>query len=147
MDDIIKKEGNHVFIGDKIFSGHYNYEEFKIIYKRRCDRLLNIIRSSKNILFCRFEGNAIFYNKEDIDNFINSILSINKNIDNIKILLITPGIELEHPSLIKVIYNKHHSDPYCKSKEINNLFINTLEEIGYDLNYTTNTVFTDRPDI
>ena len=55
----------------------------------------------------------------------------------------TPYIGLEHPSLIKVIYNKHHTDPYCKSKEINDLFVNSLQRIGYDLNNTLDVDFTD----
>ena len=41
-DDIIKQKGTHVLIGENIYSGHYNLDEFKTIYKRRRDRLLNI---------------------------------------------------------------------------------------------------------
>lgn len=132
-DDIIKEGKDHVFLGDTIYSGHYKYEEFKLIYKRRRNRLLDTILSSKKILFCRFEANSVIYTQEDIENFISSILMINSNLDDVKLMIITPGLELEHPSLIKVLYDKHMSDPYCESKEINDLFVTSLKNIGYDV--------------
>lgn len=55
--------------------------------------------------------------------------------------LITPGIELEHPSLVKAIYNKE--DPYCNNKDLHDLFVNTLQEIGYDCTNTLDICFTD----
>jgi len=145
--DIIKQVGTHVFIGDKIYSGHYKYEEFNNIYQRRRDRLVNTIKENKKILFCRFELGPIIYSKEDIDNFINSISIINSDLEDIKLLIISPEMELEHPSLIKLVYDKHSSDPYCKSKEINDLFVNTLQKIGYDLEDTLDVCFTDISDL
>lgn len=147
-NNIVTTNNTHIFIGDKIFSVHYSYANFKTIYERRRTRLLNDIKSSKKILFCRFEGfeggDTIVYNKEDIDDFINSILTINTNLEDIKILLISPNkTGLDHPSLINVMYDKHASDPYCKSQEINELFVNTLRKIGYNLNDTTDMCFTD----
>ena len=143
--DIIKVLNNNVFIGDNIYSGHYTYESIQNIYQRRRNRLINIIKSSKNILFCRFEYHSIDYSKKDIDDFINSILAINPDIEHVKLFIISPphNTELEHPSLINVMYDKHHTDPYCKSQEINDLFINSLEKIGYNLKDTNNIYFTD----
>lgn len=146
-DDIIKQKGNTIYIGDNIESNHYTYENFKLIYQRRRNRLLNIILSSKKILFCRFEGTPITYCKEDIDNFIKTVLSINENLEDIKLMLITPDLEFEHPSVIKVWYDKHKDDPYCKSKEINDLFTNTLHTLGYDIKDTVDTMFTDMSDL
>ena len=144
-DDILQTKNIHIFIGDNIYSSHYKLENFKLVYQRRRNRMINIL-SSKKILFCRFESTSIEYNKEDIDNFINSLRIINKNLSEIKLLLITPGIELEHPALIKVLYNKHGSDPYCKSNEINDLFVNTLQKIGYDINDKVDVCFNDNTD-
>lgn len=143
-NDIIKKKNNHIYIGDEIYTGHYNYEDFKTIYQRRRDRMIDIIKSNNKILFCRFEEKTSCYDKTDIDDFINSILIINPKLSKLNLLLITPMIELEHPSLIKIIYNNHKNDPYCNGQEINNLFINTLESIGYNLENTSDILFTDK---
>jgi len=142
--DIIKMIDRHVFIGDRLFSAHYTYENFVPIYQRRRDRLITTIKSSKNILFTRFESANNVYNKNDIDNFINSIILINPNIENIKLFLISPNEdELNHPSISKIFYNNHHNDCYCQSFEINNLFITELEKIGYNIKDTTEIYFTD----
>jgi len=53
-------------------------------------------------------------------------------------------MELEHPSLIKVIFTEE--DPFSKSKKLNNLFINSLKNIGYDVNDKTDIPFTDISD-
>jgi hypothetical protein len=142
-EGILKQVNKNIFIGDAINSMHYKLDDFKSMYKRRRDRLVHTIVSSKKILFCRFEANTIEYTKEHIDNFIKAILSINTNLSEIKLLLITPGLKLEHPSLIKVLYNKHTKDPYCKTKEINDLFTNSLQGLGYDIAKTVDIPFTD----
>lgn len=61
-EDIITAKDNQVFIDNALNSIHYNYENFTEIYKRRKDRLINTIKSSKNALFCRFEPDVIDYN-------------------------------------------------------------------------------------
>ena len=146
-EDIIQSKGSHIYIGENIYSSHYNLDNFKRIYQRRRNRLLDIILSSKKILLCRFEYESIEYSKEDIDSFFQSLLSINKNLVDIKLMLITPGLKLEHTDLIKILYNKHKSDPYCESKEINDLFVNSLEKIGVDVKDTNDTKFTDISDV
>jgi hypothetical protein len=146
-DDIVTEKKGNIFMGESIYTSHYSLEDYKPIYKRRRERLLDIIRSSKTILFCRFEASPIVYTKKDIDDFLNSILNINSNITDIKLLLITPKLDLEHPNVMKVFYNKHSTDPYCKSDEINNLFADALQKIGYDCTQKVNTVFTDRSEL
>jgi hypothetical protein len=146
--DIIKYENNHVYIGDNIKSMHYNNVNFKTIYERRRNRFLDTIISSKKILFYRFEGANNTYMKEDIDSFINLILSINRNLEDIKLVLITTTLqEIQHPSLINMVYTKHACDPYCKGEEINNFFIDSLKAVGYDIETTHNLSFTDMSDI
>ena len=144
-NDIIKQNNNHIYINDEnIFTSHYNIENFKPIYERRRDRLLDSIKNNSRILFVRFEGNNNIYKHEDIDEFINIIKIINPNCKEIKLFLITPNeIKLEHPLLISEFYNKHHEDPYCNSSEINELFVNTLNKIGYNTNDTFNISFND----
>jgi hypothetical protein len=144
---IIKQIGRKVYIGNNINSDHYTYEDFKTIYQRRRSRLLSTIKSSKKILFCRFEAKPVAYTKEDIDAFINTVLMINKDLEDIKLLLIGPSRKFEHPSLIKVTHDNHSADPYCKGKEINDLFVNTLKKVGYNLNDTTNVCFTDTSEL
>ena len=144
---IIKQIGRKVYIGNNINSDHYTCEEFKTIYQRRRSRLLSTIKTSKRILFCRFEAKPDAYTKEDIDAFINTILMINKYLEDIKLLLIGPSRKFEHPSLIKVIHDNHSADPYCTGKEINELFVNTLKTVGYDLKDTTNVCNTDKSEL
>ena len=81
--DIIQERAPYIYMGDHIYSAHYTYDKFKDIYQRRRDRLLSRILSSKKILFCRFEANAVNYTNDDIDNFLKSVLHINKNIEDI----------------------------------------------------------------
>jgi hypothetical protein len=143
--DIIEARNTHVYIGDSIFSGHYNYHEYKSIYERRRNRLVNSIQSSKKILFCRFEAEPKGLSKDDIDLFIKLISTINPNLHEIKLLLFGPNIQSEHPSLIKVFYDKHKSDLKCEGKEINDLFVNTLRKLGYDCK-KNDISFTDKSD-
>ena len=145
-DNILKQTGIHVRIGSNIYSSHYKLKDFKLIYKRRRDRLLESIILSKRIVFCRFESKSIEYSKEDIDNFINAVLMINKNLLEIKLLLITPCLELEHPAVTKVFFDNFGTDQFCRTKEVNDLFVNTLIKIGYNINDTTDVCFNDKSD-
>jgi len=144
-DIIQQKNDTQIYIGEEdIFSSHYNIENFKPIYERRRDRLLDCIKNNSRILFVRFEGNTNIYSPIDIDEFINVIKSINPKNEVIKLFLISPNEnELKHPDLISKFYNKHHEDSYCKSREINELFVNTLNEIGYNINTIYDISFND----
>ena len=62
-------------------------------------------------------------------------------------MLISPnGNGLNHPSLINIFYDKHATDPYCVSKEINDIFMKSLRAIGYNVNDTSELTFTDKSD-
>lgn len=145
-NDIIKSNDNKIYIDDyNIYSGHYKYEEFKPIYLRRRDRLLDCINNNNNILFVRFESSINIYTNKDIDDFINVIKYINPNCDKIKLLLITPNENiLHHPYLITEFYNKHSTDPYCETTEINDLFITALRKNGYNTENTIDISFDDK---
>lgn len=146
--DIVKDGGYHTYIeNNTIFSGHYKYSEFKEIYIRRRNRLIETILNNNRLLFVRFEGSHILYETSDIDEFINSIKHINPSCD-VKLLLISPNEkEIEHPSLISAFYDKQSSDPYCRGKEINDFFINTLQSIGYNIHNTFENTFTDLSEV
>jgi len=112
-----------------IHTTHYTNDEFKDIFIRRRERLLNTIRSNKRIIFIRFEG-IIYkkYTKSDIEDFIEAIQAINPQCD-FKLLLISPTQDVpEHPLLITEFYDKHIEDLYCKGKEVNDFFRHILEK-------------------
>jgi hypothetical protein len=149
-DTIVKpRQGSPgVCIDDTIVSGHYTYSEFKAIYLRRRDRLLDVIRRNRKLLFLRFEAEVNRYTHKDIEDFIAVIKLINPLVEDVKLLLITPNTTASvHPSLITVFYNKHGGDPYCTSKEINELFLNSLETIGYNINDILEATFTDKSEV
>jgi hypothetical protein len=130
-------------MNSNIHTSHYTLSEFKPIYERRRNRLIESIQN-KNLLFIRFDKNFHIYDKGHIEYFISIIKDINPDA-NIKFLIISPNyIMLDHPSVITVFYDKHHEDPYCKGKEINDLFINALQSIGYDISSTTDITFDDK---
>jgi hypothetical protein len=144
--DIIKQEGEKIYMNSTIHTSHYTLSEFKPIYERRRNRLIESIQN-KNLLFIRFDKNFYLYNKEDIDNFIRVIKVMNPDA-NIKLLLISPNyLMIDHPSVICVFYDKHHEDPYCKGEEINELFINALQRVGYDISSTNDIIFDDKSTI
>lgn len=142
-NDILQCKGPNIYIGENVFSGHYTIDEFKQIYERRRNRLVDMIKTSKKILFTRFEAHPVNYSNQDLDNFKNSILTINNNVEEIKLLVIAPFMELENPFLIKIVYDKHESDPFCKSDEINELFIGNLKKLGYNFSDLSNEKITD----
>jgi len=145
---IITATHRYIYIGNEnIYSEHYKLDEFKDIYIRRRDRLLETIQESTSILFIRFEGSIIInnYTHKEIDEFISIIRKINPSLEKITLLLITNNpIKLEHPSVVEVFYNKHSSDPMCTGAEINTIFINALRSVGYDTTNTITTIFTDK---
>ena len=49
--NVLSTRDDNIFINDVIFSGHYKIDEFKYIYTRRRNRMINVIKHSKNILF------------------------------------------------------------------------------------------------
>lgn len=134
----VSQKGEHVCIDDyNIFSGHYKIDEYMPIYLRRRDRFIETIKQNNKILFIRVEINSSnIYKTEDIDRFVESIKRINKNCDEMKLLLIRPDNNgVEHPFVI----NK------CCIGEIPiDIFVNILQEIGYDTMETKDIEFNDK---
>lgn len=112
-----------------IRSAHYTVEQFPALFERRKHRLLDSIRNNNKITFARFDFDNI-YTTEDIDDFVNAVKNINPNC-NVNLLLISNKSQPTHPTLITIFYDKHSEDPYCKSKEINDLFCSVINRLGY----------------
>ena len=75
---------------------------------------------------------------------MSTIKLIHPDLNNVKLLLITPNQSMiDHPLLIKQFYNKHSEDPYCTSCETNTLFTNALGNIGYNLDDISDISFND----
>jgi len=150
-DIIVHRTPTHIAINDRsIWSGHYKKEDFVPIYLRRRDRLLETIQNNDNILFIRMEGNGIQYTNEDIESFASAIRRINPTSTGSKLLLISPTqISLDHPFVIKEFYDRRiqSSDPYCTGVTINTLFTDILNKVGYNLEDTLDTTFTDRSEL
>jgi len=137
---IVTQSDNNIVLNGNIYSDKYNYEDFKIIYLRRRNRLLASIRTNFTLLFVRFEETNNVYTVEDIDDFINSVKNINPNVIGCKLVLIGPNTDtLEHNSLIKVFYDSGSSG----SVDINQLFVNTLQAAGYNTNNVFDYTFDD----
>lgn len=118
---------------DNVYSDHYKLPEFIQTYIRRRDRLIDTIKNNSTLLFVRFESFVNNYTTE-VDDFIRAVKKINPSPElDIKIFFIAPK-KIDHPSVFTAIYDKHAQDPYCKTSEINELFINGLKQIGYNIN-------------
>lgn len=135
----LRVNGKYILV-DNIYSDHYKLPEFIQIYIRRRDRLIECIKNNSNLLFVRFESFVNNYTTE-IDDFINAVKKINPNA-NVKLFFIAPQ-KIDHASVVTAIYDKHSQDPYCKTVEINELFVNSLVELGYDIHETNNIIFND----
>ena len=125
---------------DNVYSDHYKLPEFIQIYIRRRDRLIECIKNNSNLLFVRFESFVNNYITE-IDDFIDAVKKRNPNA-NVKLFFIAPQ-KINHNSVVTAIYDKHSQDPYCKTCEINELFVNSLVELGYNIDETNNISFND----
>lgn len=139
---ITYKEGN-IYINNDIRSSHYNEIEFKDIYKRRKDRLLELLKSTKKIIFYRFEQNNNEYTNEDINDFKNVILLINPLLEFKLILITTKYLNINNDILINKIYNDFEDDLYYEKEKVKEFFKDTLREVGYDLE-ENNKIFTDK---
>jgi hypothetical protein len=148
---IVHRTAKHIAINDNtIWSGHYTKEEFMPIYLRRRDRLLETIQKNNNILFVRMEGTSIKYTNKDIEAFASAIRRINPTCNGSQLLLISPTqSSLDHPFVIKEVYDGRiqSSDPYCTGHVINTLFTSLLKKVGYNLEDTLDTTFTDRSEL
>jgi len=104
--------------------------------------LSNIVK-----IYC-FEDKVNNYNDSDINRFISSVKNINQTLNEIKLLLISPNTQpIRHESVINVFHNNHSTDPYCIGKEINDLFVDSLMKIGFNLSDISSTRFSDKSEI
>jgi hypothetical protein len=141
--------GTHLCIEyNDIYTGHYTLDEWDAIFKRRSERLLNTIKHNNNILFIRFEiNNKNQYTYEDIEDFKNTIQTINPNNSNMKLLIISSDqTDIEHPFLIKKYCDRNviYDDSMCIKETINTFFINTLKEVGCQTDQLTDIIFNDK---
>jgi hypothetical protein len=137
---IITKNNTHMLMGN-LYTTHYNLDNFKDIYIRRRDRMIEDIKNNSTIFFVRFEYSIINYTELDIDNFINSVKKINPNVD-IKILFICPN-KVEHPQVLTQLYDKHQEDILSVKDDIKDLCVNGLVSLGYTYSEKCDTIFND----
>jgi hypothetical protein len=141
--------GSHLCIEyDDIYTVHYKLDEWDAIFKRRSERLLNTIKHNNNILFIRFEiNNKNQYTYEDIEDFKNTIQTINPNTHNMKLLIISSDqTDFGHPFLIKKYCERNliYDDAMCIGEPLNTFFINTLKEVGYTTEQLSDITFNDK---
>jgi hypothetical protein len=148
----IVQTGGQVFIENSyIYSGHYTAYEFSEIFKRRSLRFQETIKNNNNILFIRLETEINkTYSVNEINEFIDSVKTINPNVDNMKLMLIIPynmnikykfikpyhKSQIHHPFLIikyiDINLLNTDIDLYCKGSLLNNIFLSFLKDAGYD---------------
>lgn len=66
---------------------HYNLNEYKVIFERRANRFLDLIRKSNELVFVRINPINQYTTEEEINNFCRVIHLINSSL-NIKFLVI-----------------------------------------------------------
>lgn len=132
-----------------IHSVHYSKENFVDIFERRSKRLIEQIKTSKNLLFVRVDNDFTKYTYEDIDEFSNVIKDINPTCENIKLLLITyEKVGFSHAILHNVTHNIQLNNPGgiggCMLEPMNTLFVNSLKNIGYVFKEPIDITFNDK---
>lgn len=139
-----------------IYTGHYDIDEYEIIFKRRSERFLNIIKTNPKLFFVRINPIDKTTNKEEIKLFIKSIHLINPNVEIIFCLIDTIFKNSNKPQISINIQNIifHHyyfyqedvgNDVYLRENPIIcETYKKILENIGYDINNKTNINFNDK---
>jgi|APCry1669189534_1035231.scaffolds.fasta_scaffold08100_3 hypothetical protein len=149
-------------INKKIFTYHYDLEEYKEIFTRRATRFLDQIRNQKELIFARInaykspEDEILFTTEEEINNFADAIHSINPAL-KIKFLLIHTTddegnyTQLDETKIHDIIFvqkkfeKKDCPDYYLKQNgKIQTLFLEYLSGLGYDVNEKNYVEFSDR---
>jgi pyruvate-formate lyase-activating enzyme len=132
-----------------------NLEEYKIIFERRANRFLNIIKEATELVFVRINIYNYYTSEEEINNFVNEIYSINSAV-KIKFLMIHTVDENTNHKILddskihnitfiqKVFLDKDCPDEYLKdNKIIQQQFLEYLQEIGINTDIKSNTLFLD----
>jgi hypothetical protein len=155
--NIIKGVDKNIYIiHKKVFTFHYHLEEYKIIFKRRAQRFLNLIKESNELLFVRINPMGPYTTEEEINNFVKTIHTINSKV-NIKFLMIhtidrsTDYKRLDESKfsnitfLQKEILFEDCPEGYLRNnKKIQQQFLEFLKEIDVHIEPNTNIKFIDK---
>lgn len=149
---------NIYLLNTNFFSHHYDIDEYKIIFKRRYNRFIDIINNEKNIYFVRLNTLGQNTTKNEIELFIESIKRINTNIkfNFLLIDIIYNDCDINSISIDSNNVTFHHKYFYEKDINIKDVYMQNstiiyekykkiLEDIGYNINETNNnnTIFND----
>jgi hypothetical protein len=130
---------------NSIYSAHYNIDNFREIFNRRCKRFFNDIIKSKNLLFIRVKNYNII-SKVDIVRFEKIIRNINPNLEKINILLIDSlengqnkihdykDYDIMLTRYIKMTKNSNTFKDFYKNLESIEQFSVIMKEFGYEKN-------------
>ena len=142
-------------LNDKVFTYHYNLEEYKIIFERRAIRFLNIIKESKKLFFVRINPIYHYTTEEEINNFVKAIHSINSTLDIIFLMIHTVDdydnyLRLDDSKIFNITFIqkellfKDCPDEYLRdNKKIQYHFLEYLQEIGMNIQFKSNMIFSD----
>jgi hypothetical protein len=154
---IVKGKDKHITIlHEKLYTCHYNLDEYKIIFKRRVERFLDLIKNENEIIFTRINPINCKTTESEIILFIESIKKINPNI-NISFLLVDTintendfvNLKLNIKNIIfhhrYFLYNDCKDDVYLSNNpKIYNIYYNYLIDIGFIKNEDIDINFTDK---
>jgi len=135
----------------RIFSYHYKLEDFKQIFIRRAKRFHETIMNNNNILFVRINMSEYNTSSNEVDRFMSHIKTINPNISNMKLLLIST---INSPDTFNPIEHRHVVHKYILKSDLNDftmkddikihkIFKSYLDEIGYNTEDISNSTFDD----
>ena len=155
-ENIFRGKNNKInLLHEGFFTRHYKFEEYKIIFKRRYERFLKIIKSTEDILFVRI--NPINRNNTTVDEinlFVESIKKINSDL-KINFLLIDTVDKVTNfkPLNMDTIIFHHkyfiHSDcitgDYLQDNPIiSEIYQKMLIDVGYINDEVFYRIWTDR---
>jgi len=147
--NIVYENTTHVYVlNTNCVSSHYKLDEYKVIFKRRYNRFIDIINKEEHIYFVRLNILDEHTTKYEIELFIESIKKINPN-SRISFLLIDTidsnsefspiHIDIENVILHhKYVYETDVTDPNMRKN-----YKKILEDIGYNVNETNTIQFNE----
>ena len=155
--NIIKGSDKNIHIlHEKVYTYHYALEEYKSMFVRRATRFLNIIKTSKKLLFIRINPINQHTTEDEINSFCEAIHSINPIVD-ISFLIIhtihdhANEIQLDVSSIRsatvvqKVFLLNDCPNEYLQNNPvIQKQFLQYLQECGIDINISEHTEFNDK---
>ena len=156
--NIIKGVDHRVHvIHENVWTNHYTLEEYKIIFERRAKRFLDIIKTSKTLVFVSINPFCICTTDEEIDNFVKAIISINPTL-NIKFLIIhTVSETWNYPEIVAskilnasviqktFLLDDCQGDVFLRNNvKVQELFLDYLKECGIDTDVKKHKQFHDK---